>query len=395
MVGRPMLLWIIDHLSLRPCDTLWVAINKEIDDNFQVGQLLAKSYTEIDIRVVRLLHQTKGAAETLYVTTQGMQAEHLQRRTISVDCDTIYWTDVLQLARNLPAHYGSCIYFSDNGDRPIYSYIKTKNEDGLEKIVDILEKTAISTKANTGGYVFPSAHQLKFWAAEYLDKPEHFNSDLAEYFISRLLGLMLENGMPFLAVPVNEKDFNVVGTPEQLTSFLARAKSGSLPSRIPRRKSRFCFDLDMTLVGAPVIPGDYSTCPPIEANIKLVQQLYHTGHHIIIQTARRMRTHHGNVGAVIADIGTTTFQQLAKYNIPFHDIHFGKPYADVYIDDLAVNSNLDTIQEVRWLLDDPDSSSHEVTKVGMVAARDFNTIQIVNNQVIKSSKGNHICQVSS
>ncbi|KAG8408226.1 hypothetical protein J3459_018089 [Metarhizium acridum] len=390
MVGRPMLLWIIDHLSLRPCDTLWVTINKEIDDNFQVGQLLAKSYTKIDIRVVRLLHQTKGAAETLYVTTQGMQAEHLQRRTISIDCDTIYWTDVLQLARNLPAQYGSCIYFSDNGDRPIYSYIKTKNEDGLEKIIDILEKTAISTKANTGGYVFPSAHQLKFWAAQYLDKPEYLNSDLAEYFTSRLVGLMLENGIPFLAVPVNEQDFNVVGTPEQLTSFLARAKSGSLPSKIPRRKSRFCFDLDMTLVGAPVIAGDYSTCPPIEANIKLVQQLYHAGHHIIIQTARRMRTHHGNVGAVIADIGTTTFQQLAKYKIPFHDIHFGKPYADVYIDDLAVNSNLDTIQEVGWLLDDPDSSSQEVTKVGMVAARDFNTIQIVNNQVIKSSKRDHI-----
>lgn len=57
-----------------------------------------------------------------------MQAEHLQRRTISLDCDTIYWTDVLQLSRNLPAHYGSCIYFFDNGDSPIYSYIKTKNE---------------------------------------------------------------------------------------------------------------------------------------------------------------------------------------------------------------------------------------------------------------------------
>lgn len=97
---------------------------------------------------------------------------------------------------------------------------------------------------------------------------------------------MLENGIPFLAVPVNEQDFNVVGTPEQLTSFLARAKSGSLSSKTPQRKSRFCFDLDMTLVGAPVIAGDYSTCPPIEANIKLVQQLYHAGHHIIVVRIR-------------------------------------------------------------------------------------------------------------
>lgn len=76
MVGRPMLLWIIDHLSLRPCDTLWVAINKEIDDNFQVRQLLAKSYTKIDIQVVRLLHQTKGAAETVSPEEKYLLMQH-------------------------------------------------------------------------------------------------------------------------------------------------------------------------------------------------------------------------------------------------------------------------------------------------------------------------------
>lgn len=113
-----------------------------------------------------------------------------------------------------------------------------------------------------------------------------------------------------------------------------------------------------------------------------------------------MRTHNGNVGAVIADIGTTTFEQLAKYNIPFHDIHFGKPYADVYIDDLAVNANLDTMQEVGWLLDESTIDTpvsgcstpgiETPKKAGMVAARDFNTIQIVNDKVIKSSKSDNI-----
>lgn len=65
IVGRPMLLRLIDHLSLRPCDTLWIAINEEIEDNFQVGQLISKSFPKLDTRVLRLRHQTKGASETV------------------------------------------------------------------------------------------------------------------------------------------------------------------------------------------------------------------------------------------------------------------------------------------------------------------------------------------
>jgi hypothetical protein len=120
---------------------------------------------------------------------------------------------------------------------------------------------------------------------------------------------------------------------------------------------------------------------------------------ILKQTARRMRTHHGNVGSVLADIGPVTFAQLAKYEIPFHDIHFGKPYADVYVDDLAVNANLDTMREIGWLLEEHDpeallgpdaSSAEEAKRAGMIAARDFNTIQIIGDKVIKSSKSENI-----
>jgi hypothetical protein len=111
-----------------------------------------------------------------------------------------------------------------------------------------------------------------------------------------------------------------------------------------------------------------------------------------------MRTHHGNVGSVLADIGPKTFAQLAKYEIPYHDIHFGKPYADVYVDDLAVNANLDTMREIGWLLEEPDpsallgdaASAEDAKKAGMIAARDFNTIQIIGDKVVKSSKSENI-----
>ncbi|GJC77647.1 protein phosphatase 2A a subunit [Colletotrichum tofieldiae] len=400
IVGRPMLLWLIDNLSLKPGDTLWMAINEEVDDEFRIGQLVSKTFSKIDFRLLRLRHQTKGASETLFIVTQSMTKKHLERKTVSLDCDTIYWADVLQDIRNMPKGHGGCFYFPDVGDKPIFSYIKTEpTKDGLERIVDIQEKKAISNKANTGAYVFPSAAQLKSWAAENLDMKRPDGSEVGEYYTSQMIALMIQNGVPYLGMPVSTKDFSVVGTPEQLKDLLKLLKTDTSNLPIKLKKRRFCFDLDMTLVGVPAVAGDYSTCPPIEKNIRLVQQLYNAGHYIIIQTARRMRTHHGNLGSVLADVGPVTFAQLAKYEIPYHDIHFGKPYADVYVDDLAVNANLDTMREIGWLLDEHDpaaligqdaGTAEDAKKAGMIAARDFNTIQIIGDKVIKSSKSENI-----
>ena len=47
--------------------------------------------------------------------------------------------------------------------------------------------------------------------------------------------------------------------------------------------------------------------------------------------------HNGNVGGVIADVGEITLNTLREFDIPYDEIYFGKPYADCYIDDLAVN----------------------------------------------------------
>ena len=80
-------------------------------------------------------------------------------------------------------------------------------------------------------------------------------------------------------------------------------------------------------------------------NILTLRQLYAQGHTIIILTGRRMRTHSGNVAAVIADIGATTINSLKRYGIPYHELAFGKPYAQFYIDDLAVNACDDIYKE--------------------------------------------------
>jgi hypothetical protein len=49
-----------------------------------------------------------------------------------------------------------------------------------------------------------------------------------------------------------------------------------------------------------------------------------------------MKTCNGNVGQVVARQGAVTLNWLARYEVEYDEIHFGKPHADVYIDDNAV-----------------------------------------------------------
>jgi capsule biosynthesis phosphatase len=97
---------------------------------------------------------------------------------------------------------------------------------------------------------------------------------------------------------------------------------------------RYCFDLDGVLAKISNLP--YSEREPLTQNILFLNKLYIEGNYIIIHTARRMKTHNSNIGKVVADIASETAIWLKENNVPYHELHFGKPYADFYIDDNAV-----------------------------------------------------------
>lgn len=103
----------------------------------------------------------------------------------------------------------------------------------------------------------------------------------------------------------------------------------------------YVFDLDDTLCFPNKEHKDshwrYDQARPNEPMIKVVQKLAYEGHTIIIHTARRMLTHKGDIGAVVQDIGAITHQWLDRHNVPYHQVVFGKPYGDYYIDDKNVS----------------------------------------------------------
>lgn len=90
----------------------------------------------------------------------------------------------------------------------------------------------------------------------------------------------------------------------------------------------YCFDLDGTL--CTLTAGDYECAQPLQSRISHVNLLFSNGHRILIFTAR---------GASSGkDWRRLTQNQLSQWGVCFHELIFGKPHADLFIDDKAQNS---------------------------------------------------------
>lgn len=89
----------------------------------------------------------------------------------------------------------------------------------------------------------------------------------------------------------------------------------------------YCFDLDGTICSDT--QGDYDAAEPFPEIVASINQLHREGHHILIFTARGSGTGR--------DWRGVTERQLTEWGVSYHYLFFGKPAADVYIDDKAVN----------------------------------------------------------
>lgn len=98
---------------------------------------------------------------------------------------------------------------------------------------------------------------------------------------------------------------------------------------------RICIDLDGVIAKFKESGQTYSDIEPVEGAVEKLKTLKGNGHYIIIQTARHMKTCESNIGKLNARIAKVTLDWLEKHDIPYDEIYFGKPWANVYIDDNA------------------------------------------------------------
>jgi len=99
---------------------------------------------------------------------------------------------------------------------------------------------------------------------------------------------------------------------------------------------RIVIDLDGVICELKKPNETYLEVKPNKDLISKMREWKKNGHYLIIYTGRHMRTCNGNVAEVTKKIGPITSEWLKKWDVPFDEIHYGKPYGDVYIDDLGI-----------------------------------------------------------
>ena len=305
--GKAMIYHTISSLKLDKVMNykLFIIYNKKLEAcNFK--EILINMFPKIEFNFILIDYFTRGASESAYIGLMNVYEKLNNNNIIFIDNDTIYPEETWTYLNN---NYNSNFIFTNfnNEKEAIYSYVDV---DENNYIKEIKEKEKISDLICIGCYGFMNKDEYVNNFKIILDLNEKSKN---EFYMSLMYDHILKVKKESSVLNITINKTISLGTPNQLINS-DRIGSGSLT---------YVFDLDNTLVTYPSIHGDYSTVKPIMKMINLVKKLKENGHYIIINTARRMKTHGGKVGAVIKDIGRVTLDTLDKFEIPYDELIFG------------------------------------------------------------------------
>lgn len=104
-------------------------------------------------------------------------------------------------------------------------------------------------------------------------------------------------------------------------------------------KLTFVLDIDGTICPIKNINEKYEDLVPFPDVVERIQEYHERGTKIILYTSRNMKTYQGNIGLINANTAKILLNWLDKWNIPYDEIIYGKPWPGkfgFYVDDRAV-----------------------------------------------------------
>lgn len=99
------------------------------------------------------------------------------------------------------------------------------------------------------------------------------------------------------------------------------------------------MDIDGTLCEIKSSSQLYTEVSPKRNVLDKLKTYVDKGFYIILYTSRNMKTHQGNIGKINANTAKVLFNWLEKHDVPYDEIHFGKPWCGkdgFYVDDKAI-----------------------------------------------------------
>lgn len=101
----------------------------------------------------------------------------------------------------------------------------------------------------------------------------------------------------------------------------------------------FVFDIDGTLCPIKEKDQEYIDLVPYPEMVEKLKEYKAGGAKIVLFTSRNMNSYGGNIGLINANTAKVLLQWLDKWEIPYDEIIYGKPWPGkrgFYVDDRAV-----------------------------------------------------------
>ena len=209
--GKTLLEWSIDSLPLNLCSRLIFVAQQKHEDEFQLSKRIISIYgnkvKSVHFKFIDKL--TRGQSETACLAKHLID---LSQPLLIFNIDTQFFSSSLEknlLRKNIDGVLGA--FYSEE---PRFSFAALNDENFVTKTA---EKEVISSNALTGLYHFTYPEDFFEAAESAFSKNE---TTKGEFYIAPLYNHLINKGRKLIVDIADE--VNILGTPEELKSFLTK-----------------------------------------------------------------------------------------------------------------------------------------------------------------------------
>lgn len=101
----------------------------------------------------------------------------------------------------------------------------------------------------------------------------------------------------------------------------------------------FVFDIDGTICPIKKKEQEYMDLIPYQEMVEKLKEYKQGGARIVLFTSRNMNSYNGNIGMINANTAKVMLAWLEKWEIPYDEIIYGKPWPGhrgFYVDDRSI-----------------------------------------------------------
>jgi NDP-sugar pyrophosphorylase family protein len=206
--GKTLLEWSVDSLPLELATRLIFIGLREHRDAHDLENIVRKLYSKYDPRFLWLDQTTRGQAETVWLAGPLMDRD---AGLLIFNIDTAFRSSGLADLLRDPDHQGVLGAFAST--EPRFSFAST---DEAGTVLEVREKTVISSCALTGLYHFASASAFLEIAGAAIAAND---LEMGEFYVAPLYNRLIERAARF--VLDHCEDHWILGTPGEYESFLS------------------------------------------------------------------------------------------------------------------------------------------------------------------------------